>query len=73
MNPQRVVVEFPPLCMNCKHFIPPPQHSNLSYGKCARHARVNVVHGKIEYMYAENARRHVCAKARYFEHKDSDT
>lgn len=67
---ERVVVEFPPLCMNCKHFKPPPHHPDLSYGTCTRHARVNVVHGKIEHMYAENARRHVCIKAKFFESKD---
>ena len=56
--------------MNCKHFKPPPHHPDLSYGTCTRHARVNVVHGKIEHMYAENARRHVCIKAKFFESKD---
>jgi len=52
----------PPLCVQCKHYVPPPPHlhSNKTFGTCKKSAMVNVVDGSIAYTNVEIYRLHVC-------------
>lgn len=61
----------PPLCMNCKHFAAPPSHLKLdiTHGMCRRYVTRNLVHGKLEYFFADEAREKVCLAAKDFEPK----
>ena len=62
---------LPPLCKNCRHFMP-PRHLDLSHGKCMLYAKINVVHGKLEHVYAETAREYLCVDAKDFEQLKTD-
>ena len=58
---------LPPLCMNCKHFLHPKathMKVDLTQGKCMRYAKINVIHGKLEHLYADVAREYFCINAK---------
>ena len=57
--------KMPLLCMNCKHFS--YRSGDVMNGICLRHVKINVVHGRLEQMYADEAREVACIGAKDFE------
>ena len=58
----------PPLCMRCKHFSPPAAgQGDITNGVCLRYVTRNLVQGKLEYFYADEAREKVCIAGKDYE------
>lgn len=72
-DPLRVPVDIAaahPLCIKCKHYIPPSNSYNLSpkNGFCKLSGMMHVVDGTVEYEKLQDYRPYVC-KGQYYEER----
>ena len=58
---------MPVLCMHCKHFSPPKDNTHITNGLCLKSVTRNIITGRLEYFYADEAREKSCLNAKDFE------
>lgn len=76
--PMTATTKPPPLCVDCKHFLPPDifQSNRADYGHCRQFYDINLVTGEKKYDFASIARscETMCGvNATYFESKRNRT